>query len=72
MWIFVKIRDLEIHLKTCEIYQCGKCLVRDKNLSEMKKHIQKTHKYETEIGYLKMDRNSESEVSQNFYSLSEV
>ena len=43
---FVKICNLEIHLKTCEIYQCGKCFVRDKNLSEMKKHIQKTHKYE--------------------------
>ena len=47
-------------------------VVRDKNLSVMKKHVEKTHKYETEIGYLKMDRNSESEVSQTFYSLSEL
>ena len=69
---FLKICDLEIHLKTCEIYQCGNCFVRDKNLSEMKKHVEKTHKYETEIGYLKMDRDSESEVSQTFYSLSEL
>ena len=68
---FDKISDLEIHLKTCEIYQCGSCYIRDKNLSEMKKHVQETHS-STDIGYLKMDRNNESEVNQTDYSLSDL
>ena len=66
------ISELEIHLKTCEIYQYGSCYSRDKSLSEMKKHVQDTHTPSTGIGYLKMDRNNECEVSQTYYSLSEL
>ena len=69
---FEIISELEIHLKTCEIYQCGSCYSRDKNLSEMKKHVQDTHTPSTGIGYLKMDRNNECEVSPTYYSLSEL
>ena len=47
---FVKICDLKIHLKACEIYQCGKCFVRDKNLSEMKKNIHKLTNMKFENG----------------------
>ena len=64
--------DLDLHLKTCEIYECGKCWIRDKNLSEMKKHIRETHSDSTQISYIKMDRNIESEVSEKYYSLSEL
>ena len=68
---FEKISDLVTHLKICEIYQCGRCYVRDKSLSEMKKHVQDKHTTSTGIGYLKMDRTNESEVSQTFFSLSQ-
>ena len=38
---FDKLEDLEIHLNTCEIYECNfsDCLIRLRSLSEMKKHI---------------------------------
>ena len=69
---FDSLTDLELHLKTCEIYECGKCWIRGKNLSEMKHHIKETHSQSTQICYIKMDRNSESEVNATYYSLSEV
>ena len=69
---FDSLTDLELHLKTCEIYECGKFWIRGKNLSEMKHHIKETHTQSTQICYIKMDRNSESEVNATYYSLSEV
>ena len=70
--IFAKVKDLETHLKTCEIYECGKCWIREKNLSDMKNHIKEKHDESTSISHLKIDRNSESEVKTTYYSFLEV
>ena len=48
------------------------CWIREKNLSEMKKHIKEKHDESTSISHLKIDRNSESEVNTTYYSLLEV
>ena len=69
---FNKLDDLEIHLKTCEVYQCAMCLIRGKNLSEMKSHIEDNHSKSTGIGYLKMDRNDQNDVSSKYYTLSDL
>ena len=70
--IFAKVKDLEIHLKICEIYECGKCWIRENNLSDMKKHIKEKHDESTSISHLKIDRNSKTEVNATYHSLSEV
>jgi hypothetical protein len=69
---FQDLDKLDLHLFTCEIYECGECYIRDTNLSNIKKHIQDTHENSTKMLYLKMDRNESGEVSSKFYSLSEV
>ena len=35
--------DLETHLFTCEIYDCGKCKIIGKTLKEVKNHIESEH-----------------------------
>ena len=69
---FEELNSLEIHLKTCEVYECGKCWIRNKNLSEMKRHIEENHNKSVGLGYLKMDRNKEWDVDHKLYSFSEV
>ena len=44
---FVTLNNLEIHLNTCEFYECVKCLIREKNQSDMKMHIKNQHKQTT-------------------------
>ena len=39
-----KFGKLEIHLYTCEIFECRFCAERFRVLSERKKHMQKNHK----------------------------
>ena len=69
---FQELDKLDLHLFTCEVYECGECYIRNTNLSDMKKHIQDTHAHSTRMLYLKMDRNETGEISSKFYSLTEV
>ena len=60
--------NLEIHLRTCEIYQCDECEQRFKSISKIKEHVTEIHKRESFwINHLKMDRNSFSEISEKSY-----
>ena len=65
------IPNLEIHLKTCEAYQCGYytgCDKRFKTLSELKKHFLDKHKREHgEFIHMKIDRNYSEEVSEKVH-----
>ena len=67
---FDELNKLELHLNTCEVYECGSCNIRNTNISEIKKHIQKEHDESTKIWYSKLDRNNSSEVSSKSYKLS--
>ena len=63
------IENLELHLITCEVYICGKCDLREKNLSELKKHAKKEHFVNDffTIYHRKMDRTNQGEVCNNGY-----
>ena len=58
-----ELDKLELHLFTCEVYECCECYIRDIDLSNMKKHIQDTRDKSIKILYLKRDRNKSCEVS---------
>ena len=60
---------LEIHLATCEVFECTKCEERFKTISDMKNHI-KEKKYPggfATVQHLKKDRNNSSEVCVRQY-----
>ena len=40
---FNDLPSLELHLRTCEIYECSVCYRKDKNLNDMKKHFVNDH-----------------------------
>ena len=67
-----ELESLEVHLKTCEVYDCGLCLNREKNISYMKKHIKDYHKQEGSMRHIKMDRNNVCDISSKNYSLSDL
>ena len=69
---FVKEVDLEIHLRTCETYECSNCWKRMKNLSDIKNHIETEHASYTNLNHLKIDREREFDVKIKSYSLQEV
>ena len=60
------MENLDTHLSTCEMYKCGQCDEKFKLLTDIKKHIQETHK-RTFIFHLKMDRNDFVEFSDTRY-----
>ena len=62
---FSEKEDLEIHLRTCEMYERDSisCLQRSKNPSEMKKHIDENHDTYTQLNHLKIDRKNKFEVT---------
>ena len=41
--------NLEIHLNTCEVFQCTKCKKKEPIMSEIKEHIRKEHDSESYI-----------------------
>ena len=55
---FSEKEDLEIHLRTCKMYECdsNSCLQRNRILSEMKNHIDTNHDTYTQLYHLKIDR----------------
>ena len=63
---------LELHFVTCEIYECGSCLIRLKHLGEIKKHIQKEHEHNKYFHHLKIDWNDDKKVSFKRISIDKV
>ena len=77
--MFSDKEDLEIHLRTCEMYECDSytCWVRGKNLSDMKKHIEEKHESSTLgllplLNHLKIDRKDKFNVTSTSYSLKDL
>ena len=69
---FSEKEDVDIHLRTCEIYECSSCWLRGSNLSDIKKHIQEKHDSSTRLNHLKMERENDLEVSSTSYCLKEL
>ena len=71
---FSEKEDLEIHLRTCEMYECdsNSCLQRSKKLSDMKKHINENHENYTLLNHLKIDRKNEFEVTSTSHFLKDL
>ena len=63
--------DLELHLFTCEIYECYEtnCDFKVKTISEIKRHIRGTHEAGTFI-HLKMNRININKVDSKGYGVS--
>ena len=69
---FDDLEMLDMHLKTCEIYECSVCSERFLILSEMKKHMHENHESCNKIYHLKIDRKYPNEVNVKKYSLSQL
>jgi len=63
---------LELHLVTCEVYECCSCFIRVKNLSEMKKHFKTEHKDGKYLRHLKIDQNDSKKISFTQVSIDKV
>ena len=57
--IFEEISHLEIHLRTCEVYECFECLMRRRSLSEMKTHIVQDHENCKKLTHMKINLENE-------------
>ena len=73
------LENLDMHLFTCEMFECCRCDDRMLKLADLKDHIRSAHGNRYEEGekiagivHLKMDRNSYSEVTQKTYSYEEL
>ena len=64
--------DLDIHLTTCEVYECYKCEYMHKRLSELKTHCKTKHTGNVAILHVKMDRENMSEVTCKKYLSDEI
>ena len=74
--------NLDLHLFTCEIYHCTatfgsfpnrtECTKKYKNLSEMKRHVEKEHDENTKIKHIKISKNNPDEVTWKSYYLDEL
>ena len=52
------LKTLNLHLKTCETYECDTCYHVTKTITEMKKHIRESKQCDsTTIFHIKIDRN---------------
>ena len=65
------LESLEIHLVTCQIYECKYCEERFKSISETKKHLSKVHKWQEylRIMHAKLDISNSDEIKcKSYYS----
>ena len=70
---FTNLGDLEIHLRTCEIYECTNCEFVAKQISEMKRHVkQNLECSDCNMFHVKIDRSNEQEASFKEYEQSEI
>ena len=66
---FENLDNLELHIKTCEVYQCRHCQKRELSISTIKDHI-KIHIQSLGHGmldHLKMSRYTPNLVTEKFY-----
>ena len=65
---------LDLHLKTCETYECQNCEYVAKTISEMKKHRYEKSKecLSTTIFHVKTDRNDENQANFKEYKENEL
>ena len=65
---------MQIHIKTCEIYECENCEFVSKQLSGNKKHMREDNKEcgSSIIFHIKTDRNNEDVACCTEYKLSEL
>ena len=66
--------NLDIHLNTCEVYQCGGCEKILKTIKDVKNHIEEKQ-YEDGwhfVYHLKLDRNKSNEVREKIYRSDEI
>ena len=68
------LESLNIHLNTCESYECYRCNLRVYNLSDMKEHIHKKHgaKEYLYIKHGKLDRKNADYVKETSYDRDEL
>ena len=71
---FTTLDGLDVHLKTCEIYECTNCEFVAKQLSEIKKHVKanKSECAESNIFHIKIDRKNKNETSFKEYEQKEI
>ena len=55
----------------CDVYEFGKCWIRNKNVSEMKRNIVENHSTKVGLNHFKLDRNNEWDVAAKLYSYSD-
>ena len=66
--------NLDVHLNTCEVYQCAGCEKIFMTIKDIKKHIEEKQ-YDDGWHYvyhIKMDRNKTNEVSERRYRSDEI
>ena len=64
---FENMENLNLHLQTCEIYRCRRCVKKENNISDIKLHVEKKHNDirsgATIIDHLKISRIAKDEVT---------
>ena len=69
---FDNLEILETHLHTCEVYECGSCMVRLRTIGKIKKHAVSEHEEDLKVLHLKTDRWDEKNVDVKAYLLSQL
>ena len=58
------LKTLNLHLKTCEIYECNECECVAKQISGIKKHIKNSNSCrDASIHHVKIDRDNDKEAA---------
>ena len=67
------LETLNLHLTTCECYECYSCKIRVFTISDIKEHIKEKHDSEyVNIYHGKLDRKDENYVKQTSYDKDEL
>ena len=69
---FVSLSNLELHLRTCEVYECNECWKKGIHLHEIKKHVKEDHENCKFINHLKIDLEDETTVIAKIFNISEL
>ena len=68
-YVATSLENLETHLFTCETYQCDKCDIRLKNISDMKTQLKNDHEnVYFQIMHAKQCRFDSEEINVTEYS----
>ena len=68
------MENLNLHLKTCETYQCDVCENVTQTITGMKNHIKENHEKcgLSTIFHIKLDRMDDNEATFKEYKQSEI